>query len=238
MHNEKILVVGHKGVVGNATYTLFKRLGYDIFGVDKEDTSYPKADVTFICVPEKVVTVDFLSKFKTDLMVIRSTVVPGTCKMIHRELGVHTCHNPEFLRESTAIMDSFTPERVIIGECCKFHGNILEELYEPLRKPIFRDSPEVTEMTKLAINGFLSTIISYWNEIDEISSKIGVNGTKVGMLASTDSRVGYYGSRFHTKFGGKCLPKDTNHLIDVAKENGLNPVLLDAVMEINSQIGE
>ncbi len=144
-------------------------------------------------------------------------------------------HNPEFLREASAVLDEFNPERIVIGECCQEHGDYLSQLYAPLQRPIVRTSRKVTELAKLACNGWLAAVISYWNEIDMMAERIGVSGTEVGMLASTDPRIGCYGSRFHAQFGGKCLPKDMLHLIEIARRNGMNPKLLEAIMSVNSE---
>ena len=228
----RILVVGYKGVVGNATYQLLNRLGYRVHGIDVGDEII-ESDIAFICLPEALVVPEQLASYKTSLFVVRSTVPPGTCENIQDRLGIHTLHNPAFLREITAIMDSFNPDRVVIGECCKEHGDIINGIYEALRRPIYRSCRKVTELMKLACNGWLATVISYWNEVDEIAKRLGISGTEVGMLASTDPRIGFYGSRFHSKFGEKCLRKDLRHLINVARSTGTNPMLLESLMRVN-----
>jgi len=228
----KILVIGHKGIVGNATYWLLTRLGYCVSGCDKGDTPIP-SDIAFVCLPESEVRPDVLRDYRTGLFVVRSTVLPGTCEELQIDLNTHVAHNPEFLREATAVMDSFNPDRIVIGECCHMHTGILQTIYAPLRRPIHTASRKTTELTKLACNGYLAAVISYWNEVDMIAEKIGVNGTMVGMLASTDPRISGYGSRLHGKFGGKCLPKDTEHLIKLATQAGMQPSLLRAVLAVN-----
>ena len=231
----KITVVGYKGIVGNATYSLFSRLGYNVVGCDNGDK--PQAsDIVFVCLPELAITSEILKRYKTELYVIRSTVLPNTCEILQEELGIHVLHNPEFLKEATAVMDEFNPERVVIGECCAIHGELVASLYRPLCRPIYKTKRTVTELAKLSCNGYLATVISYWNEIEEIAKGLGISGTEVGMLASTDSRISCYGSRLHNKFGGKCLPKDTEHLIYTARNLGMNPALLEAVMKINEEI--
>ena len=228
----KLAVIGYKGVVGNATYTLMQRLGYEVVGSDNGNGT-TVSDIAFVCLPELIVTAETLSRHRTELFVIRSTVLPNTCELLQSELGVHVLHNPEFLKEASAVLDEFNPDRVVIGECCKEHGELVASLYAPLCKPIYRTNRRVTELAKLSCNGYLATVISYWNEIEEIANKLGISGTEVGMLASTDPRVSNYGSRYHGKFGGKCLPKDTEHLITTARNLGMNPALLKAVMKVN-----
>ena len=239
-NNVKIEIIGNEGIVGNSTFELFRRLGYKVTGSDKND-KINCADIYFICTPESIVgeVVEKLIGNKTlmqnnALVVIRSTVTPGTCKGLAKRTGyAHICSNPEFLREAVALQDEFNPCRIIIGECCKEHGQILEQIYKPLQCPIVRTDTVTSELTKLACNNYLSCIISYWNTIEEIAERLGVSGHEVGMIASLDPRIGSYGSRFHNKFDGRCLPKDTRQLIEFAEKMGCNPVLLEAVEEIN-----
>jgi len=170
------------------------------------------------------------------LIVIRSSVAPNTCSALQGKYKRHICHNPEFLREATALQDEFSPARIVIGECCKEHGDLLEELYKPLQRPIIRTDPTTSELVKLANNVHLNCLISYWNTIEEIAKRAGVSGHQVGMIASLDPRISPYGSRLHQKYGGRCLPKDISHLIEFAKTLGYDPVLLKAIEEVNKQL--
>jgi len=149
------------------------------------------------------------------LIAIRSTVSPGTNDRMFRDYGMPVCSNPEFLREGVADYEFLNPPGVIIGERCKEHGDILEELYKPFRRPTFRVKPIVAEMVKLVVNGYLACQVSYWNQVKILADKLGVNSQEVGMLATFgDDRVSIYGARMHGKpFGGKCLPKDLEQLI-------------------------
>lgn len=234
----KIAVIGHKGIVGNATYTLFKQLGYDVTGVEKEDALPRRNHIAFICVPEFLVD-EVLEEYSSlhclpELTVIRSTVIPGTCDRLNKKYsGTHVCHLPEFVREATAVLDEFNMHRFILGACCEYHSKIIKQLLVPLRIPVHITKPTISELVKLSVNSYLTTLISYWNEIEEIAQGLGISGHQVGMLASTDPRVADYGSRYHNKFGGKCLPKDLEQLIETAYQAGKNPKLLEVVRYIN-----
>jgi len=234
----KIEVIGYKGIVGGATYQLFKRLGYKVYGSDKGDAVGP-ADIYFICVPEGVVQSVVGSLRNTDgLIVIRSSVPPTTCKTLQSTLGRHICHIPEFLRQAMAIQDEMNPDRIVIGECCKEHGDLLEGLFRPMQRPIVRTDPTTSELAKLASNNFLSCIISYWNTIEGIAERIGVSGHEVGMIASLDHRIPDYGARLHGKYGGMCFPKDAKQLIAFAETVGYDPVLLRAMESVNNKLKE
>ena len=234
----RLHIIGYKGVVGGATYELFKRLGYEVTGSDKGDP-LPPADVYFICVPESVVeeTCRGISVLDQPLIIIRSSVVPGTChKLTYKIRYLHICHNPEFLREATAIYDEFNPARIVIGQCCEKHGKLLKGLYRPLRVPIVLTDPTTSELVKLASNCYFSTVISYWNEIEKLAQKVGVSGHQVGMIASMDPRISPYGARLHSKYGGRCLPKDMDQLINLATKLGIQVPLLSSVKDVNDSL--
>ena len=240
----RIEIIGNKGVVGNATFELFKRLGYNVTGSDKE-SKVNLADIYFVCTPEDTVEkiVKELTRNKIPIhlgnnvfIVIRSTVAPGTCKNLAQNTGyAHICHNPEFLREATALQDEFSPARTVIGECCEKHGQMLEQLYKPLQRPIVRTDTTTSELVKLASNAFLSCVLSFWNTIEEISKRADTSGHKVGMITSLDPRISSYGSRLHNKYGGRCLPKDIKQLIQFAEKMGYDPTLLKAIEGVNGK---
>jgi UDPglucose 6-dehydrogenase len=244
----RIQIIG-AGTVGFATGEGFNRLGHDVtfYDIDKSllsklekrgfqtSTSLISSEFNFICVPEwEVENVIKNLERVPGLVVIRSTVNPGITEKLGKKYNRHILHNPEFLREATADWDFMNPDRIVIGECCKKHGKILEKLYEPLRVPIIRVDPKTSEMVKLASNAYLSTLISYWNEIHKICTKLNINSHKVGLISSMDKRISRYGASMHGKpFAGLCLPKDLDHLIVLFDKNKITPKLLEIVKEIN-----
>ena len=241
----RIQVIG-AGVVGQATGRGFARLGHSVEYSDMYKEGYNKrplnpAGVYMICTPEAAVeeVVTWLQghplRYGEGLLVIRSSVPPGTCRGLRAKYQRHICSNPEFLREAVAEYEFLNPPGIIIGECCKEHGAFLEELYTPFRKPIYRTTPEVAELTKLAVNGYLACQISYWNQVRLLADEFGINSHEVGMLATFgDERVSVYGSRMHGRsFGGKCLPKDLNQLLKLATDKGANSTLFEAIKAIN-----
>ncbi len=248
----KIQIIG-AGTVGRATGETLSRFGHrvifhdinkekilelqnDGFEVSKKPIS--QADIHFICTPEDVVekAIDQLTT-SDGLIVIRSSTLPGTTNNLAEKHGRHISHNPEFLRAAMASWDSLNPDRVVIGECCKNHGDILEKLYKPLRAPIVRVDPTTSEMIKLASNATLSSYISFWNEIHKICDIIGVNSHVVGKVSCMDQRISEYGASMHGRaFGGACLPKDLDHLIAFSEEQGYTPEMLKAIKDINERM--
>ena len=204
-------------------------------------TPWSGVDVTFICVPEWAVyeAVRLLVHVKAvGLLVIKSTVSLGTTDELMKQFGVHICHNPEFLREKHSQDDVVTPDRVIVGRCCEEHGALLSELYAPLKKPTFVTTPMASELAKLVSNAYLATLITFWNEVNEITQRLKLDVEEASHLVCSDSRMSRYGiEKFGEPFGGKCLPKDLNHLIEAFKSNGLNPTLFEAVERFNEKLG-
>ena len=187
------------------------------------------------------------------LAVVKSTVVPTTTENVvvpilekytgkkAGEFGV--CMNPEFLTEISGSWskdegtkkDFFTEDCIVIGEHDKKSGDVLEELYNPLNKPIFRTDLKTAEMIKYASNCMLATKISYWNEIFLICKGIGVNSQTVADIVSLDPRIGKYGTVHGKAFGGKCLPKDLKAFVSFADEYH-KAKLLKAVDAINEEM--
>lgn len=245
----KIQVIG-LGTVGLAQCFLAERLGHKVFGYDivpknppsivcVELVNEPKSDVdlTFICTPESEVenvVVDLQKNRVSGLYVIKSTVSPGATENLARKYELHICHNPEFLREKFAFNDVMNPDRIIIGQCCKLHGNLLAMFYSPLNKPTIIATPLASELTKLISNAYLATQITFWNEINELCQKLNLNTKEIAAMVCLDKRISKYGTAFFGKpFQGKCLPKDLEVMILAYREQGLNPAMFEIVKKIN-----
>ncbi|MCK4528705.1 UDP-glucose/GDP-mannose dehydrogenase family protein [candidate division WOR-3 bacterium] len=190
---------------------------------------------------------------KYHVIVVKSTVVPGTTEEVvipniekfsslnaGRDFGI--CMNPEFMTEISHTWSSedtkkdfFSEDRIVIGKSDARSGDILEEIYKPLNKPIFRTDLKTAEIIKYASNCMLATKISYWNEIFLICKRLGIRSQEVADIVSSDPRIGKYGTVHGKAFGGKCLPKDLKAFISFAKEYR-KPKLLEAVDEINEEI--
>jgi UDP-glucose 6-dehydrogenase len=92
-------------------------------------------------------------------------------------------------------------------------------------------------MVKLVSNAHLSTLISFWNEVHQICERFQINSTVLGRAVSMDNRISPYGAVMHGKpFGGFCLPKDLNALINAAELVSCQPVLLESVRQVNRNL--
>lgn len=245
----KIQIIG-LGIVGTAQAYLSQTFHkYEIFGYDINIHNHPyckvnneitDADITFICTPEDVVEDVVKSLYDIGhkgLIVIKSTTPIGTIQYLSERFKIHICHNPEFLREETYLSDVKNPDAIIIGQCCEEHGNLLEQFYKPIKKPIIKVDIATSELIKLATNAYLSTLITFWNEIDELCNKLNIDTKRVSNIIAHDPRISNYGCDFFGQpYGGKCLPKDISHLITAFHIHGLNPKLFEACENFNKHL--
>ncbi len=211
-------------------------------------------DLSYIKDATKSIGKVLATKRSYQLVVVKSTIVPGSTenvviptlekysgKKAGNEIGI--CMNPEFLTEISGTWskdegtkkDFFTEDRIVIGEYDKNSGDVLEELYKPLNKPIFRTDLKTAETIKYASNCMLATKISYWNELFLVCKDLGIDSHVIADVVGLDPRIGKYGTVHGKAFGGKCLPKDLKAFVSFA-EKYRDMKLLKAVDELNEEI--
>jgi UDPglucose 6-dehydrogenase len=184
------------------------------------------------------------------LVVVKSTVVPGTTKSIvklilekhsgkscSKDFGL--CMNPEFLRQGSAIYDTLNPDRIVIGENDRKSGDILENFYRNLygnkMPPLVRTNLSTAEIIKYANNGFLATKISFINTIANICQKIPeADITTVAKAIGLDRRINPQFLNAGLGYGGSCFPKDVKALVAFSHELGHDSQLLQAVEQVNN----
>jgi UDPglucose 6-dehydrogenase len=88
-------------------------------------------------------------------------------------------------------------------------------------------------MIKYASNAFLATKISFMNELADLCERVGADVKEVAAGMGYDARIGRHFLDAGLGWGGSCFPKDVEALAFMAKEEGLNPRILNSVMEIN-----
>ena len=190
-------------------------------------------------------------KEKYHLIVVKSTVVPGTTENIvkpllekysHKKCGKKfgLCMNPEFLREGSAVHDAMHPDRIVIGEYDKRSGNNLQNLYNQLHKgetiPIIRTNLGTAELIKYANNSFLALKISYINTFAKKSKKVpGADITKVAEAIGLDQRINPRFLNAGLGYGGSCFPKDVRAIITFSSNIGYPPTLLKVADEVNEK---
>lgn len=175
------------------------------------------------------------------VIVVKSTVPPGTTKnlvepIIQRknpDLSFGICMNPEFLREGRAVEDFLHPDRIVVGSSDPKTIRIMHELYTGIAAPIIDVDPTAAEMIKYTSNALLATKISFANEIGNLCKQLGVNVYEVMAGVGMDSRVSPKFLNAGCGFGGSCFPKDVLALASIAREHGVTPTLLNAVLAVN-----
>ena len=140
---------------------------------------------------------------------------------------------PEFLREGSAIGDFMSPHRNVIGSLDRDAADKVAQLHLPLRAPIVITDLRTAEMIKYASNAFLATKISFINELADLCEKVGADVKEVAAGMGYDARIGRHFLDAGLGWGGSCFPKDVQALAYMAKERGLNPRILNDVMDIN-----
>lgn len=178
------------------------------------------------------------------VIVTKSTVPIGTNDRIRaiieenkRDVSVtiDIVSNPEFLREGSAINDTFNGDRIIIGSDSEKAADIVEEINKPLQVPVYRTSIRSAEMIKYASNAFLATKISFINEIANLCEKLDADITEVAQGMGMDKRIGPHFLNAGIGYGGSCFPKDTNALMQIAGDADHEFKLLKSVIEVNNK---
>ena len=256
----KIGIIG-QGFVGNAVYQKFKQY-YEVFTFDLDETKcnstfneVAECDYVFTCLPtpmnsdgscntnivEGVIKqIDEIGK--TNGIVVKSTIVPGTTQSWNEKYKTNIVFNPEFLTERNAVKDYENQSRIILGgprpSTTKLKG-IFSKVF-PKAHIVKTDSTHA-EMVKYLINTFLSVKVSFANEIYQICEGLKIDYDKVVEYATYDERLGdsHWNVPGHDGdfgFGGHCFPKDLAALIHLAENLNVIDNVLSAAEQTNTQV--
>lgn len=155
--------------------------------------------------------------------------------------------NPEFLREGSAIYDTFNPDRIVLGSNSQRAIAMMQQLYAPIVErqvaddkslppvPVLVTDISSAEMVKYAANAFLATKISFINEVANICDRVGADITQVAKGIGLDSRIGGKFLQAGIGWGGSCFPKDVSALIHTADDYGYDAQLLKAAVNVNQR---
>jgi len=186
-----------------------------------------KIDLSYVLSASKSVA----SVNKDAILVIRSTVVPGTARKIMELTGLNVISNPEFTREGSAVYDTLHPDRVVVGGK---NAEIVAGIWKFTNTPIIITTNEIAELIKYASNAFLAVKISFINEFAKLCEKIpGCDIEVVAKGMGLDKRIGESYLKAGLGFGGSCLPKDTRAIVSFAESLGVELKVVKAAIEVN-----
>jgi UDPglucose 6-dehydrogenase len=182
------------------------------------------------------------------VVVVASTVMPGSCegeirpalesasgRRVGETLGL--CYSPEFIALGSVIRDMLEPDMVLIGESDSRAGDVHEQLYKGVceNDPPFRRMSLVNaELTKIAVNTYVTMKISYANTLADMCERLpGADVEVVTGALGLDTRIGGKYLRGALSYGGPCFPRDNKAFGVLARDIGTEPLLAEATDAVN-----
>lgn len=194
----------------------------------------------------KSIALALRNKKEYHVIVVRSTVVPGTVNrqlipLLEREsgkklgVGFGICFNPEFLREGSSVRDFDSPPFTLVGVRDETTADKVRALYGEITAPFLTSSLEVAETVKYSSNIFHALKIAFANEMGSYCKALGIDSHEVMEIFFQDQKLNL--SKAYLRpgfaFGGSCLPKDLRALLYHARANDLALPLLDSILPSN-----
>ena len=258
-------VIG-QGFVGNAIYQKFKKY-YKVFTYDLQlklcnsdlEEILQRCKIIFVCLPTPMnkdgsCNLDILegalkeindqTTIDDRIVVIKSTIIPGsTDKYNNTYKNIEIVFNPEFLTEANAIDDFENQTRILLGGSVKATTK-LKQLYSA----VFRNTPKIiktdaksAELVKYVTNTFLSTKVSFANEMYKICEALDLDYDKIIEMATLDPRLGdshwgVPGPDGDFGYGGHCFPKDLDAILSLCRDLNINTNVLKATKATNNEV--
>lgn len=214
------------------------------------DSSHGECNTSIV---EKVLNTLNTVVSKNSIVILKSTVTPGTCNRLNSTIS-NSCISfvfcPEFLREATYLQDVENANFALIGcdsklneiqqQCIK---NLFHDLYQHKNSEIENifEQYAICELFKYTVNVYLAVKVWYFNEIDQICTKLGVEYNSLRNLFKLEPRIG----ESHTQvpgpdgkrmFGGKCLPKETKGMYRLQEKLNIPNTVLQEILKRNQEI--
>jgi UDPglucose 6-dehydrogenase len=172
------------------------------------------------------------------IVVNKSTVPVGSATMVEQVIGrpdIKVVSNPEFLREGSAVLDSMSPDRIVVGSDDPRAAAKVGELFASTAVPLIVTDATTSETIKYASNAFLATKLSFVNALAGLCEDVGADARDVLLGLGYDKRIGFEFLRPGPGWGGSCLPKDTRALLHIAHEVGYDFSLLAGAIASNEE---
>ncbi len=225
--------------------------GSDISFITVGTPTNPRGGIDLTCIKaiSRNIGDALKQKLRYHLVVVKSTVIPGTTKNTVRSIlekqsekrcgpDFGLCVNPEFLKEGSAMQDTLNPDRIIIGEYDNRSGTTLQELYKRFYgekiPPILRTNLTNAELIKYANNAFLAMKISFINQIANLCQRIpNADVEVIARGIGLDRRVEPSFLKAGLGWGGSCFPKDLTAFLRFSKSKGASQSLIEAALCLN-----
>lgn len=262
----RIGIIG-KGFVGSAVAHGFSdQTGYSteirIYDKDPSRCEYSledtinHSDFIFISVPtpasssgqidlsiveQALSDIDKINKSESNIVLLRSTVIPGTSSMLQKKFpNLRIVFNPEFLTERSALFDFINQSRVILGGENKYTEKV-KDLYKDRfgqHLPVIETNYETAELIKYMNNLFFATKVSFLNEMKLVANKTNVDWDLAMEGFVLDGRIGHShlsvpGPDGKYGFGGSCFPKDIQAMIAFGESIGIDMHTLNGAWRTN-----
>lgn len=253
-----IAIIG-LGYVGSAYQRLFPQaVVYDPANGYKDKKTVNRCDLAIVCVPtpaaddgscDTSLVEETVAWLKTPVILIKSTVTPGTTRRLKRKYHKRICHSPEYIGEGKYYVAPWKYPHptdvehhtfVIIGGDRADRAAVIDAFLPRLGpdKVYFQTDETTSELIKYAENAWGATKVTFCNELYSIAEKLGVDYAELREGLLLDSRI----ERMHTAvfrhkrgFGGRCYPKDVSALVKFAEKAGYEPKLIKQVLASNEE---
>ncbi len=222
------------------------------FNDNYDEIFWDDADIIMICVQTpsldtKEVDTSFIENVfkeiedrsnKDTVICIKSTIHPEALTNVINSTKLsedNLVFNPEFLREGTAFMDFFNPDRIVIGSKHEKNAKKVYELYSEVESEVIFTDPISSQLIKYLSNAYLPLRLSFVNEASQIIKQVGGDLTKTLQGIGMDKRIGLEYFRPSPGWGGSCFPKDVAEVVSISKSNELDVPLISSILESNNQ---
>jgi GDP-mannose 6-dehydrogenase len=205
-------------------------------------------DLSHVSAVSKQIGETLREKQARHMVVIRSTVLPGTLRGVvipileqasGKKAGVDfgVGNNPEFLREGTAVADFHHPPKTVIGATDSQTADAIASLYDGIEAPLIRTSIEVGEMVKYSDNVWHALKVAFANEIGSLCKAAAIDSHAVMDIFCQDTKLNLspYYLRPGFAFGGSCLPKDVRALTYRARTLDVDLPVMNAILPSNAR---
>ena len=256
-----------QGFVGNAVYQKLKKY-YKVFTYDIQvklcnsdiDEILKRCKIIFVCLPTPMNkdgscnldildnTLDKINKesktIDNRIVVIKSTIIPGSTDNFQLKYPyIDLVFNPEFLTEANAVDDFENQTRLLLGGPLRATTKVKQIFSSVFRKTprIVKTDAKTAELVKYVTNAFLSTKVSFANEIYQLCEGLELDYDKIIEYATLDPRLGdshwgVPGPDGDFGFGGHCFPKDLSALIEITKNLNIANNVLKAAQTTNNTV--